>query len=84
MHLEVLEQREALAETNREALKTDIAKSYFSIGRLMYPTDAQKAQAYLEDARLLWNELYEKAPARHREDYLRVKSFLDSFHADNT
>ena len=84
LHLEVLEQREALAETNREALKTDIAKSYFSIGRLMYPTDAQKAQTYLEDARLLWNELYEKAPARHREDYLRVKSFLDSIHADNT
>ena len=76
LHHSILSQRIELGKTNHEALKADIARSYFSIGKLTSLKDSAQGKSYLEKSYGLWQELYQQAPAKFAEEFSKVDAFM--------
>ncbi len=71
-HLQVLQLRRELALRNPEARKADLGYSNFAVGRLLQRRDPQGAKEYLQQAKGLIAELYEKAPQKYAQLYQQI------------
>lgn len=77
LHKEVLEGRRNLSRSNMEAMKSDIASSYFEIGKLMLRiNNSSEARHNFEEAYKIQKELFEKSPEKYYEEFESTKSFL--------
>lgn len=77
LHRQVLEQRLTLAKSNTAALQSDLADSYFSIGKLLHQLSVPEADEYLNKAYDLRLALYQQAPEKYTDAYQQICSYLN-------
>lgn len=79
LHQEVLQSRLILSIDNRDALASDLADSYFAVGRLIRELGNEiEAKAILEKSLILRRKLVQKAPEKHQKALDMLMAYFNS------
>lgn len=79
LHQEVLQSRFLLAIDNRDALASDLADSYFAVGRITCELGNEiEAKAMLEKSLMMKKKLAQKAPEKHQKSLDEMIAYINS------
>ena len=79
LHQEVLQSRFLLAIDNRDALASDLADSYFAVGRITCELGNEiEAKPMLEKSLMMKKKLAQKAPEKHQKSLDEMIAYINS------
>lgn len=78
LHKSVLKRRFELAIENREALASDLADSYYAVGRLQHELNNEiEAESLLEKAVAMKKRLAQRAPEKHSKGLEKMLNYVE-------